>query len=67
MLYHNPSEMNFNFSRRQNNFLKIVDNSSKLIREHEEQCYLDERINDKLALLCAASGLPVILKKIGVA
>lgn len=48
MRYHNLSEMNFNFSRRQNNFLKIIDNSSKLIREHEEQCYLDERINEKL-------------------
>jgi alkylation response protein AidB-like acyl-CoA dehydrogenase len=48
VLYHSLSEMNFNVSKRQKKFLKIIDNTSKSIREHEEQCYLDERANDRL-------------------
>jgi alkylation response protein AidB-like acyl-CoA dehydrogenase len=48
MRYHNLSEMNFNISRRQKNFLLKVDNASKLLREYEEECYLKERSNDRI-------------------
>jgi alkylation response protein AidB-like acyl-CoA dehydrogenase len=48
MRYHDLSEMNFNISNRQKNFLSRVDNASKLLREYEEECYLRERINDRI-------------------
>ena len=48
MRYHDLSEMNFNISKRQKNFLSRVDNASKLLREYEEECYLRERINDRI-------------------
>lgn len=48
MRYHDLSEMNFNISKRQKNFLSKVDNASKLLREYEEECYLKERINDRV-------------------
>lgn len=46
MCYHDLSEMNFNISRRQKNFLTRVDDASKSLRDYEEECYLYERIND---------------------
>lgn len=48
MRYHDLSEMNFNISSRQKNFLLRVDNASKSLREYEEECYLSERINDRI-------------------
>ena len=48
MCYHDLSEMNFNISRRQKNFLSKVDKASNLLREYEEECYLNERINDMI-------------------
>jgi alkylation response protein AidB-like acyl-CoA dehydrogenase len=48
MRYHDLSEMNFDISNRQKNFLSRVDNASKLLREYEEECYLSERINDRI-------------------
>lgn len=48
MHYHDLSEMNFNISRNQKKFLSKVDNASKLLRGYEEECYLDERFNDKI-------------------
>lgn len=48
MCYHDLSEMNFNISRRQKNFPMRVDGASKLLRDYEEECYLNERINDRI-------------------
>jgi alkylation response protein AidB-like acyl-CoA dehydrogenase len=48
MCYHDLSEMNFNISRRQKNFLMRVDDASKLLWDYEEECYLNERINDRI-------------------
>jgi alkylation response protein AidB-like acyl-CoA dehydrogenase len=48
MRYYDLSEMNFNISRRQKNFLAKVDSASKLLREHEEECYLKGRFNDRV-------------------
>jgi hypothetical protein len=48
MCYHDLSEMNFNISRRQKNFLTRVDDASKSLRDYEEDCYLNERINDRI-------------------
>ena len=48
MCYHDLSEMNFNISRRQKNFLTRVNDASKSLRDYEEECYLNERINDRI-------------------
>jgi hypothetical protein len=48
MCYHDLSEMNFNISRRQKNFLMRVDGESELLRDYEEECYLNDRINDRI-------------------
>jgi alkylation response protein AidB-like acyl-CoA dehydrogenase len=48
MRYYDLSEMNFNISRKQKNFLSKVDSISKLLRRYEEECYLNERFNDRI-------------------
>jgi alkylation response protein AidB-like acyl-CoA dehydrogenase len=46
--FHDLSEMDFSISKRQKNYLSKVDNASKLLRGYEEECYLKERINDRI-------------------
>lgn len=42
------SQMNFERSIEQNNFISKVDESCRKIRETEERAYLEEKLNDKL-------------------
>src|SRR5690348_11878100 len=46
--YSNLSIMNFEISRKQERFLKEVDEICKIIRPFEEQCYLKETFNKKI-------------------
>ncbi len=48
MSYVNLSQMDFRFSSSQRKFLQKVDDVCKYIRPHEEKCYLEERLNDKV-------------------
>jgi alkylation response protein AidB-like acyl-CoA dehydrogenase len=48
MSYSNFSQMAFNISTQQESFLKQVDNTCKIIRPYEEECYLQEKFNDKV-------------------
>jgi alkylation response protein AidB-like acyl-CoA dehydrogenase len=48
MSYSNFSQMAFNISTQQESFLKQVDNACKIIRPYEEECYLQEKFNDKV-------------------
>src|SRR5919202_883769 len=48
MYYSNFSQMAFKLSNQQESFLKRVDNICKIIRSYEEQCYLEEKFNDKV-------------------
>ncbi len=42
------SQMNFEFSERQKNFLSKVDRVCRSIRDNEEKSYLQEKLNDKV-------------------
>jgi hypothetical protein len=46
--YSNLPIMNFEISRKQERFLKEVDEICKIIRPFEEQCYLKETFNKKI-------------------
>ena len=46
--YSNLSIMNFEISRKQERFLKEVDEICKIIRPFEEQCYFKETFNKKI-------------------
>src|SRR5215467_628857 len=46
--YSNLSQMVFNVSSKQESFLKQVDNVCKILRPYEEECYLQEKFNDRL-------------------
>ncbi|MEM4392065.1 MAG: acyl-CoA dehydrogenase family protein, partial [Candidatus Nitrosotenuis sp.] len=48
LLYYNLSQMNFQISTKQKEFLKRVDSVCKLVRESEESAYLEEKLNDKV-------------------
>lgn len=48
MSFENISKMNFEISEEQKNFLEKVDKSCKAIRDHETQCYLDEKPNEMI-------------------
>jgi alkylation response protein AidB-like acyl-CoA dehydrogenase len=48
MSYSNFSQMAFNISTQQESFLKQIDNTCKIIRPYEEECYLQEKFNDKV-------------------
>src|SRR5918912_213782 len=48
MYYSNFSQMAFNLSNQQESFLKQVDSICKTIRPYEEECYLEEKFNDKV-------------------
>ena len=57
MSYSNFSQMAFNISTQQELFLKQVDNTCKLIRSYEEECYLQEKFNDKVISEFAKIGM----------
>jgi alkylation response protein AidB-like acyl-CoA dehydrogenase len=44
----NLSQMNFELSPAQHKFMQKVDKACKSIRSYEEQCYLEERLNDRV-------------------
>ena len=48
MSYSNISKMNFDVSEEQKNFLEKVDNVCKSIRDRETECYLEEKLNEKV-------------------
>jgi alkylation response protein AidB-like acyl-CoA dehydrogenase len=48
MSYSNLSQMNFELSLDQRKFLQKVDSACRSIRPHEEKCYLEERLNDRV-------------------
>ena len=49
--------MAFNISTQQESFLKQVDNTCKIIRSYEEECYLQEKFNDKVISEFAKIGM----------
>lgn len=57
MSYSNFSQMAFNISTQQELFLKQVDNTCKIIRSYEEECYLQEKFNDKVISEFAKIGM----------
>jgi alkylation response protein AidB-like acyl-CoA dehydrogenase len=57
MCYSNFSQMTFDLSNRQKTFLKQVDNTCKTIRPYEEECYLQEKFNDKVISEFAKIGM----------
>ncbi len=46
--YTNLSRMNFELSEPQKRFLQKVDSCCRSIRDYEEQCYLEEKLNDRI-------------------
>src|SRR5690348_8653217 len=58
VLHHsNLSRMNFDISSMQDRFLQKVDAACRSIRSYEEQCYLDEKLNDKVIPIFAKIGM----------
>lgn len=55
--YSDLSLMNFGISFEQEKFLRQVDEACKSIRRHEEECYLNERLNDKIVPLFGPIGM----------
>jgi len=47
-LYYNLSRMSFELSPEQREFLSKVDSACREIRPHEEECYLAEKLNDRV-------------------
>ena len=48
MSFSNLSQMSFVISDKQKTFLKEVDDICRSIRQYEEKCYLEERLNEKI-------------------
>ncbi|MFZ0896873.1 MAG: acyl-CoA dehydrogenase family protein [Candidatus Nitrosopolaris sp.] len=48
MSFSNLSQMSFVISDKQKTFLKEVDDICRSIRQYEEKCYLEEKLNDKI-------------------
>src|SRR5215208_7563935 len=46
--YSHLSQMAFNISTQQESFLKQVDSVCQRLRPYEEECYLQEKFNDKV-------------------
>src|ERR687883_1039302 len=46
--YSHLSQMTFDISTQQESFLKQVDSVCKRLRLYEEECYLQEKFNDKI-------------------
>jgi alkylation response protein AidB-like acyl-CoA dehydrogenase len=48
MSFSNLSQMSFVISHKQKTFLKEVDDICRSIRQYEEKCYLEEKLNEKI-------------------
>ena len=48
MSFSNLSQMSFVISDKQKTFLKEVDDICRSIRQYEEKCYLEEKLNEKI-------------------
>ena len=57
MSYSNLSQMDFELSTDQKKFLQKVDGACRLIRLHEEKCYLEERLNDRVVPIFGRIGM----------
>jgi alkylation response protein AidB-like acyl-CoA dehydrogenase len=57
MSYSNLSQMNFELSSDQEKFLQKVDGACRSIRPHEEKCYLEERLNDRVVPVFGRIGM----------
>jgi alkylation response protein AidB-like acyl-CoA dehydrogenase len=57
MSYSNLSQMNFELSSDQEKFLQKVDSACRSIRPYEEKCYLEERLNDRVAPVFGRIGM----------
>src|SRR6187200_1840944 len=55
--YSDLSQMAFNISTKQESFLKQVDHVCKTLRPYEEECYLQEKFNDKIIPAFAKIGM----------
>jgi len=49
--------MNFELSEPQKQFLQKVDGCCRSIRDYEEQCYLEERLNDRVIPVFGRAGM----------
>jgi alkylation response protein AidB-like acyl-CoA dehydrogenase len=48
MSFSNLSQMSFVISDKQKTFLKELDDTCRSIRQYEEECYLEEKLNEKI-------------------
>ena len=55
--FSNISIMNFELSKEQKTILEQIDAACKSIRDHETECYLNERINEKIVPTFATTGM----------
>jgi len=55
--FSNISIMNFELSNEQKDLLKQIDNACNSIRDHETECYLNEKINEKTVPTFAPTGM----------
>ena len=55
--FSNISIMNFELSNEQKDLLKQIDKACNSIRDHETECYLNERINEKIVPTFAPTGM----------
>ena len=55
--YSTLSLMNFGISTQQEKFLRQVDKACRSIRAHEEKCYLNERLNERIVPVFAPLGM----------
>jgi len=55
--YSNLAQMNFDVSKEQSRFLQKVEAACKSIRDYEEKCYLEERLNDRIVPVFGKIGM----------
>jgi alkylation response protein AidB-like acyl-CoA dehydrogenase len=55
--YSDLSRMDFRISTKQAEFLRRVDKACKSIRAHEEKCYLNERLNERIVPVFGPIGM----------
>jgi alkylation response protein AidB-like acyl-CoA dehydrogenase len=55
--FSNIAQMNFGLSSSQKKFLDSVDAACRSLRDHEEECYLEEQLNDRLVPSFAKIGM----------
>lgn len=57
MSYSNISRMDFELSQKQEKFLSQVDGACRQIRPYEQECYLEEKLNDRVVPAFARIGM----------